>query len=59
MTLQRSGAFALLALASLLLFVAAPARAKGLVERPTGAGPPDDGDRRIKWCRKWCRPIAG
>ena len=32
MTLQRSGAFALLALASLLFFVAAPARAEGLAK---------------------------
>jgi hypothetical protein len=32
MTLQRTGAFALLALASLLLFVAAPARAQGLAK---------------------------
>lgn len=32
MTLQRSGAFALLALASLLFFVAAPARAQGLAK---------------------------
>ena len=32
MTLQRSGAFALLALASLMLFVAAPARAQGLAK---------------------------
>ena len=32
MTLQRTGVFALLALASLLLFVAAPARAEGLAK---------------------------
>jgi len=32
MTLQRSGAFALLAIASLLLFVAAPAHAQGLAK---------------------------